>query len=476
MISPLPDKIPGASNDGRDAAPVPRDKSPKMYVAEEKSSLEKQAELAQTLGSAPGAGGSAPLPSSNPVVFPRQQSAVSDASSTGSKVQRQVDQIDLANHVSLQIFSTDETKKNKNVILFLHGGPDLSYDNSFDNLTSWSLDQGYTLIAPEIAGSSKPGLLDTSDSFASPPNYVRDLQSVIHYLRQQPDFKEKELCMVAHSWGGFQLASFLTDKNISAEDKKFIKQVVFMSPNLDSAHTRIFEMKERIGGGAFEVELSNELSRRHAGTNSHSSVKIDFINNPVMNKNLNEEISPFYRLEQIPKEIPCLFVHPTKDNIVPASQSLVAVEKISSSGGNAKIFMTSNGGHGFFKTGEVGDPDTTAACFGAIDSLIKNPDSLRKITIDEYSSDNSDPENIDLKIKEKNSKYESQKNLLDEWHGKSSSDNEKGGKNKIQTLISMKERKENYLKKLRELKLLDHHAYKVTSASLTMISEFIENQ
>ncbi len=476
IISPLPDQIPGAPDDGKDKALAPRDDSPKMHVREEKSSLTKQSELAQALGSLPAAGDLVKLPSSNPVVLTRGQAVVSEASSSISKVQRQVDQVELANHVSLQIFSTDETKKNKNVILFLHGGPDLSYDNSFDNLTSWSLDHGYTLIAPEIAGSSKPGLLDTSDSFANPPNYVRDLQSVIHYLRQQPDFKEKELCMVAHSWGGFQLASFLTDKNVSAEDKKFIKQVVFMSPNLDSAHTRIFEMKERIGGGTFEVELSNEMSRRHAGTNSHSSVKIDFINNPVMNKNLNEEISPFYRLEQIPKEIPCLFVHPTKDNIVPASQSLAAVEKISSSGGNAKIFMTSNGGHGFFKTGEVGDPDTAAACFGAIGSLIKNPDSLRKITIDEYSSDNSDPENIDLKIKEKNSEYESQKNLLDEWHGKASSDNEKGGKNKIQTLISMKKRKEDLLKTLEERNLSSHHTYKVTSASLLRISEFIENQ
>jgi len=407
-----------------------------MYVRDEKSSLKKEAELASSLGSVPGAGELVKLPSSNPVVLPRGQAVASEASSSVSKVQRQVNQVELANHVSLQIFSTDETKKNKSVMLFLHGGPDLSYDDSFEPLTSWSLDHGYTLIAPEIAGSSKPGLAGTSDSFASPPNYVRDFQSVIHYLRQQPDFKEKELCVVAHSWGGFQLASFLTDKNISTEDKKFIKQVVFMSPNLDSAHTRIFEMKDRIGGGTFEVELSNEMSRRHAGTNSHSSVKIDFINNP----------------------------------------SLAAVEKISSRGGNAKIFMTTNGGHGFFKTGEVGDPDTTAACFGAIDALIKNPNSLRKITIDEYSSDNSDPENIEIKIKEKNSEYESQKNLLDEWHGKSSSDNEKGGKNKIQTLISMKEQKEKLLKILREHNASSQHTYKITTASLLRISEFIENQ
>jgi len=476
IISSPPDQVPGAPADGKDKASAPKDESPKMHVRDEKSSLNKQSELAQTLGSAPAAGGSAPLPGSNPIVLPRGQAVASEASSSVSKVQRQVNQVELANHVSLQIFSTDETKKNKSVMLFLHGGPDLSYDDSFEPLTSWSLDHGYTLIAPEIAGSSKLGLAGTSDSFASPPNYVRDLQSVIHYLREASDFKEKELCVVAHSWGGFQLASFLTDKNISAEDKNFIKQVVFMSPNLDSAHTRIFEMKDELGGPNFDNDLKSQMSRRHAGTNSHSLVKIDFINNPVMNKNLNEEISPFYRLEQMPKEIPCLFVHPTKDNIVPASQSLAAVEKISSSGGNAKIFMTTNGGHGFFKTGEVGDPDTAAACFGAIDSLIKNPDSLKKISIDDYSSDNFSPENIEIKIKEKNSEYESQKNLLDEWHGKASSDNEKGGKNKIQVLMSMQKQKEDLLKTLEGRNLSSHPMYAKTSESLSVISELIKNQ
>lgn len=146
---PLPDQIPGDPNDGKDKASAPRDESPKMHVREEKSSLNKQAELANALGSVPETGDLVKLPSSNPVVLPRGQAAVSEASASVSKVQRQVDQVELANHVSLQIFSTNETKKNKNVILFLHGGPDLSYDEKFDNLTSWSLERGSTLIAPE---------------------------------------------------------------------------------------------------------------------------------------------------------------------------------------------------------------------------------------------------------------------------------------------------------------------------------------
>jgi alpha-beta hydrolase superfamily lysophospholipase len=475
MIVPLPDQIPGAPNDGKDKASAPRDESPKMYVREEKSSLNKQAELAQALGSLPAAGDLEKLPSSNPVVLPRGQAAVSEASSSASKVQRQVDQVDLANHVSLQIFSTDETKKNKNVILFLHGGPDLSYDNTFDNLTSWSIEGGRTLIAPEIAGSSKPGLSGTSDSFANPPNYVRDFQSVIHYFRHQPNFKEKEFCVVAHSWGGFQLASFLTDKNISAEDKKFIKQVVFMSPNLDSAHTRIFAMQEDFSKHTFENELSREMIRRHAGENSKSSETINFKNNPVMNKNLYENISPFYRLEQMPEEIPCLFIHPTKDTIVPASQSLAAMEKINSSGGNAKIVMATNGGHVFFKTGENSDLSATATCLGAIDSFIKNPDSLNKVVIDEKSLADSDLEKIEVKIKQKDDSYKSQKNLLDDWHQKTPENDEREGKpkNKSQILRELKNDKTTKTKIFEDKEQTNNFSYLKWKKDLLVINELI---
>ena len=42
--------------------------------------------------------------------------------------------------------------------------------------------------------------------------YVKDLKSVVQCLRDRPDMQGKEFCVVAHSWGGFQLASLLTDE------------------------------------------------------------------------------------------------------------------------------------------------------------------------------------------------------------------------------------------------------------------------
>jgi len=469
-----PDNLGITQNDAGDKAQATQDKSPKMQVPDEKSRLSKQEKLSQVVGSGPSAGESHTLPSSDPVVSPRGQATVSAASSSVSKAERKVDQIGLENHVSLQIFSTDETRKNKNAVLFLHGGPGLAYDNTFENMTSWSLEQGYTLVAPEIAGSGKPGLEDASDSFADPPNYVRDLKSVIQHLRQHPDFKDKEICVVAHSWGGFQLASFLTDKNISSEDRDFIKQIVFISPNLNSAHTRIFEMNDRLGGPTFETELQNEMARRHAGNKSDSAGKMNFLNNPLMNKNLNEQISPFYRLEQMPKDVPCLFVHPIKDKNVPASQSLAAMEKINSSGGDAKIVMTTSGDHTFFKTGESNNPDVMNACFSAIGGLIMDPDSLKKVTIDEEFLENSDLEKIEDKVKEKDENYENQKKLIDAWYGQSEA--VKGMKNKRQALTEVKARKEQTLQNLERAKQTGHPMYKQLSESVSTINKFLESE
>lgn len=472
-ISPLQGDLPEAPNDSKDKIAAVHDKSPKMYARNEQTHLLKQQKLSQVLGSPP-LGGDLPIPSgSGLVASSRGKVDVSEVSSVIPISERKISRIDLANHVSLQIFSAEKIRDNKNVILFLHGGPDLSYNSDFDRLTSWSLAHGYPLVAPEIAGSDKPGLTSTSDSFTNPPNYVRDFQAVIQYLRQQSDFKEKAFCVIAHSWGGFQLASFLTDKSVASEDKNFIKQIVFMSPNLDSAHTRIFEMHDRIGGPTFEVELSNEMTRRHAGEKSASAGKIDFFNNPVMKKNLNEEISPFYRLEQMPKEIPCLFIHPTKDGVVPASQSLAAMEKINRGGGNAKIVMTTNGDHAFFKAGQADDL-VMATCMSAIDSLINNPDSLDKVRVDDESVVISDLDDIEKKIKEKDDRYESQSNLLREWHEPGSVSNVTGKKNKIQVLKLMQEKKEALLRNFEQHKMTSHDQYRITLNSLAMIKQALE--
>lgn len=175
--------------------------------------------------------------------------------------------VTLANHVSLQIFSSALTQHTKNVMLFLHGGPGLEYDDDYEPVTKWFVGNGYTVVAPEIAGSGTTGLENTSNSYSQ--NYVQDLKSVIHYLRERPEMQGKEFCVVAHSWGGFQLASLLTDE--TAEERGFFKQAVFISPNLDSAQTRLFadasEYNDASDGSllAFGRTLVRNFEERHTG-------------------------------------------------------------------------------------------------------------------------------------------------------------------------------------------------------------------
>jgi len=343
--------------------------------------------------------------------------------------------VDLANHVSLQIFSSEITKKNKNVIIFLHGGPGIEYNQNFEHVTSWFLKHGYTLVAPEIAGSSRPGLENTSNSYTQPPNYVRDLKSVIQCLRERSDFQGKEFCAVAHSWGGFQLASLLTDPNSSLEDRNFFRQVVFVSSNLDSAQTRFFTAPFRNPPYVTDMDqVLSDFKERHAGSASEGRDQITVVNNPVINQALNEKFSPYYRLEKMPLDVPYLFFHAMDDTQVPASQSIDSFEKVNSAGGNAKIVICTNGKHGFFKTEAHHHADVMTACFDAIDNLIKQPDLLPKATINSQCFDDLDSEKLESKILETDKTYKNYKKLLESFH----KEDEVGGEEKRENEIPRK--------------------------------------
>jgi pimeloyl-ACP methyl ester carboxylesterase len=332
-----------------------------------------------------------------------------------------VENVELANNVSLQIFSTPETNKTNNVVVFLHGGPGLEYDKEFEPVTNWFISHGYTLVALEIAGSAKPGLENKSNSHSR--NYVRDLKSIMQCLQQRPDMQSKDVCVVAHSWGGFQLASLLTDE--TAEERKFFKQAVFISANLDSAQTRLFadadgydEKNEMSLFRSFEPELLRNFNERHTGSDEEmdESARMSVINNPLIDQTLNEKFSPFYQLEKISAELPCLFFHATNDKQVPVSQSVDAFSAMSAAGGNARVLISTRGGHSFFKAGKESDPDTMESCFNAIDALVKRPESLEKVIIDGCAFSSLDSAGIEKELQRADTNYENYGVILRNFH------------------------------------------------------------
>lgn len=305
-------------------------------------------------------------------------------------------------------------------MVFLHGGPGLAYDETFKSVTEWFPAHGHVLVAPELAGSGKPGLEHMSNSHTQ--NYVRDLKSVIQCLRERPNMQGKEFCAVAHSWGGFQLASLLTDE--TAEERNFFKQAVFISPNLDSAQTRLFADASDYNDAteesitAFERTLVLNFEERHTGADEEmdASEKMTILNNPLIDQSLNEKFSPFYRLEKMASDTAFLFFHAVDDKQVPVSQSVNAFARINDAGGNARIVIASQGGHGFFKTGDGHNAGVMTSCFSAIDTLVKQAVTSKTAVIDGVSLPETHIERVEGKILEADKNYRNYSKVLDDFH------------------------------------------------------------
>ena len=94
--------------------------------------------------------------------------------------------------------------------------------------------------------------------------------------------------------------------------REVFKQAVFISPNLDSAQTRVFADAPQYSEvndasvTAFELTLVANFEERHAGreVKMDNSKKMTVLNNPLIDQSLNEKFSPFYRLKSFLKIYP----------------------------------------------------------------------------------------------------------------------------------------------------------------------------
>jgi hypothetical protein len=164
--------------------------------------------------------------------------------------------------------------------------------------------------------------------------------------------------------------------------------------------------------------LVKNFKERHAGTeeNLDESKKMTVVNNPLIDKALNESFSPFYRLENMPKNMPCLFFHATDDKQVPVSESVDAFARINSAGGDARIIISSQGGHVFFKTGKDHNAEVMKNCFDAIDTLLRRVESAGKAVIDGAILSDPNPENVEGRILAADKTYENYSKALEEFH------------------------------------------------------------
>lgn len=223
------------------------------------------------------------------------------------------------------------------------------------------------------------------------------------------------------------------------------KSALHPALDLDSAQTRYFADSYDDRSSDTLIASKNGMlanfRERHAGADEEidDADQMTILNNPLIDQSMNERFSPFYRLEKMPANVPCLFFHARDDKQVPASQSVDAFNKIRNAGGDTRIVISSQGDHGFFKAGTTYNPDVMVNCFCAIDALVKKPASLIKANINGEGVDSADVE----KIVEADKTYKNYKKRLEDFH----KDEEVVAGQDGETGMP---RKKNYLKKIRD--------------------------
>jgi dipeptidyl aminopeptidase/acylaminoacyl peptidase len=90
------------------------------------------------------------------------------------------------------------------VVIYLHGGPESQSRASYNPLLQYLLSQGYAITAPNFRGSTGYGKRYTHlDDVRKRMDAVKDVISLVDWLKQDPDIDASKIAVIGGSYGGF---------------------------------------------------------------------------------------------------------------------------------------------------------------------------------------------------------------------------------------------------------------------------------
>ncbi|RLL40718.1 S9 family peptidase [Oceanobacillus piezotolerans] len=90
------------------------------------------------------------------------------------------------------------------VVIYLHGGPESQSRASYNPLLKFLLSQGYCIAIPNFRGSTGYGKTYTHlDDVRKRMDAVKDVISLVDWLRQEPDIDVSKIAVLGGSYGGF---------------------------------------------------------------------------------------------------------------------------------------------------------------------------------------------------------------------------------------------------------------------------------
>jgi dipeptidyl aminopeptidase/acylaminoacyl peptidase len=205
------------------------------------------------------------------------------------------------------------------VVIDIHGGPESQYRPGWNAFTQFLVNElGYTVIAPNVRGSSGYGLGYLAlDDGRLREDAVRDIGSLLVWIGLQTDLDRNRVVVMGNSYGGYMaLASLATYGD------------------------RLAGGIDLVGISSFVTFLENTSPYRRDLRRAEYGDERD----PQM-RALLERISPLTSAASI--RAPLLVVQGLNDPRVPASQSEQMVRRIRANGGEVWYLAAKDEGHGF---------------------------------------------------------------------------------------------------------------------------------
>ena len=225
--------------------------------------------------------------------------------------------------ISAFVYKPDRTQHTgkRPVIINIHGGPESQARPTFQARNNYYLNEmGIALVYPNVRGSAGYGkTFLTLDNGFKREDSVRDIGTIIEWIREQPDLDGERIAVAGGSYGGYMvLASMIhfADKLRCGVDVVGISSFLTFLKNTQ--------------------DYRRDLRRVEYGDERDQKMR-EFL----------EKISPLTQARRINK--PLLVVQGKNDPRVPVTEAEQMVKAIRDGGGKVWYLMAKDEGHGFAK-------------------------------------------------------------------------------------------------------------------------------
>jgi dipeptidyl aminopeptidase/acylaminoacyl peptidase len=201
-------------------------------------------------------------------------------------------------------------------LVYVHGGPNEQFDDSFNRFIQHMVNAGYMVIAPNYRGSTGYGKdFQQANLFDMGGGDLQDVLGAAEFVKQTGYIDPRKIVLMGESYGGYLTMMGLT--KAADEWAAGVPIVPFVN---------------------WFTEIKNEdpaLQQSDMAT----------MGDPEKNKDLYHDRSPIFFVDQI--KAPLLLLAGANDPLCPPDQSQQVVDAIKKNGGKVELKIYQNEGHEF---------------------------------------------------------------------------------------------------------------------------------